>query len=477
MAQRISSVAIVGRTNVGKSTLFNALVGKRIAVVEDTPGVTRDRNYAFVERWGFPFTLVDTGGLVGEDENPLRDAVRKQAEIAIDQADLVLAVVDAIDGLQPGDEEVADLLRRGKPGRVIWVVNKCEKPGVQVAAHEFHALGVDELVFVSAAHKIGIAELAEKVREKLGLEKEIAIGREQEREIEKEQDSEQEEQVTESQEIKVAILGRPNVGKSTLVNKILGEERLVTSDIAGTTRDSIDLHLTRDGQRYHIVDTAGLRRKPRIEDGSIERYSVIRALKVLVDCDVAVLVIDATQGAPGDQEAKIAELVTERGRGLVLVVNKWDAIEKDHHTVKDFERAIRAQLPFAAFAPIVFVSALSGRRCPQVLETVKEVYTQAQSRIATSQVNKLLSVAFERKPPPLYRGEPIRFFFATQIGVAPPEFVLFVNHPRRVNNSYQRYLKNILREEGGFTGSEIKLRLRKRGRSEEKAMQKIAANL
>ncbi len=452
-SRKIPIVAIVGRTNVGKSTLFNALVGRRISIVQDKPGVTRDRNYHFITRFGFPFTLIDTGGLSGEQEDSLQDAVRVQADIAIEEADLVVAIFDGIDGLHPMDNEVVDRIRKSeKP--VLWVINKSESPKAEMGSGEFYGMGIDSLIFVSAAHLIGIKELAEAIREKLGANVTAEDNR-----------------VDEKDAIRIAILGRPNVGKSSLVNRILGEERVIASPTAGTTRDTIDIRLTRDSQKYIIVDTAGLRKKARVDDMTVERFSNLRTLRALVMCDVAVIVLDATQGLPSEQDAKIAGLIHERGRGLIIVINKWDAIEKDHKTAKSFEDAVYEVFKFARYAPILFVSAVTGQRCPHILKKAKEVHDNSQLRIQTSELNRILENAFHRKPPPVYRTEPIKLFFSTQVSVQPPTFVLFVNHPRKVGFAYERYLKNAIRKEYPFEGVDIKINFRKRSEKADRAAQ------
>lgn len=446
---KIPAVAIVGRTNVGKSSLFNRLAGRRLAVVEDQPGVTRDRNYALITREGVRYTLIDTGGLIGEDEGEMQQAVRAQAQVAIAEADLIIAIFDGLYGVHPLDRVVVDLLRRaGK--KTIWVVNKCEKPASQLDAAEFYSLGIQNPLTISAAHKLGIRELSEKIVAELDLTA----------------TNEELQPLPREDFIDVAIIGRPNVGKSTFVNRILGSDRVVTSAVPGTTTDSIDIELTRDGQKYRIVDTAGLRKKARVQDTTVERYGNLRTLRALARCDVAVLVLDATLGVPEEQDSKIAGLIHERGRGFVVVVNKWDAIEKDNQSVKDFERVIKSEFKFAPYAPIVFVSALTGKRCPSVLQAVKEVYQAAQQRIPTSQVNDVLSKAFRSKPPPVYRNNSLKLYFATQIETAPPTFTLFVNYPKQINFAYERYLKNALRKEFGFEGSDIKLIFRKRGAEE-----------
>lgn len=449
---RIPLIAIVGRTNVGKSTLFNAILGHRKAIVEDVAGVTRDRQYTLVTRHAHPFTLVDTGGLVGDEDQTMQEVVREQSEIAIEEADLIVCVFDGLYGVHEDDKVVTDVLRKSnKP--VVWVVNKCEKPATEQQSSEFYALGIDELVCISAAHYLGVPELIARVTGWIG-EHQNLISTLPERD---------------GDAIHVAIIGRPNVGKSTLLNKLTGEDRLVTSNQAGTTRDSIDIEMIREGQRYVITDTAGLRKKARIEDHTVERYSNLRTLRSLVKSDVAVLLIDATSGAPTEQDTKLAGLIHERGRGFVIVVNKWDAIEKDHTTVKVYEEAVRQTFKFAPYAPILFVSALSGRRCPSILETAKRVAESAGERIQTAQLNKVIRGAFERRPPPVYRGEPIKFFFSTQVSVTPPTIVIVVNHPRRINFSYERYVRNQIREQFPFEGNNIRIIWRKKGEKDERA--------
>jgi GTP-binding protein len=452
MTRKIPAVAIVGRTNVGKSTLFNAIAGRRVAVVEDTPGVTRDRNYLVIGRHGFPFTLIDTGGLIGEESSGLEEAVRLQSDLAIKEADLILAVFDGLAGPQPHDADVVDNLRRsGKT--VIAVVNKCEKPATAELAAEFYTLGLDDLVFVSAAHRIGIQQLIATIREHLNIREEDQF---EEREPLKEA-------------IRVAILGKPNVGKSTLVNTLVGEARVVASPIPGTTRDNIDVTVKRDGHTFVVVDTAGLRKKNKVDPESAERYGNLRSLKALVQCDVAVLMLDATAGLPTEQDARIAGLIHERGKSLIIVVNKWDAVEKDHTTVKAYTDMVHEVFKFARYAPIVFASALTGRRCPSILDTVLEVHQAANMRIATSDLNRLLDRAFTEKPPPVYRGHPVKLFFAVQASVSPPTIVLFMNFPKRINYGYERYLKNQIREVYPFPGNDIKFQLKKRSEKADQA--------
>jgi GTP-binding protein len=442
-------VAIIGRTNVGKSSLFNALTSRQQAIVEDSPGVTRDRRYGLVPTEEGVFRAVDTGGFVGEDENPLQDSVRQQAEVAVAESDLVIVVFDGMQGPSPLDNEVVQFIRKHKKP-ALWVVNKCEKPVNEIAANEFFALGIDDIIPISAAHRVGISELKRRVKlalHEVGIER-LPVA------VDEGPDSEN--------VIRVALIGRPNVGKSSLINKIVGEERVVASPMSGTTRDSVDIEIRRDGQRYVFVDTAGLRRKARVEDHTVERYGNLRSLRALAKCDVAILVLDASSDMGALQDTRLAGLAHERGRGLIIVVNKWDAVEKDNKTAIAYKEYIAEHFKFARYAPTLFVSALTGRRCPSIIEEVRKVYNASRIRVPTAQVNKVLKSAFEMKPPPIYRGVPLKLLFATQISELPPTFVLFLNHTDKIHFGYKRYLKNILRNEFGFAGVDIKMFFRKR---------------
>lgn len=513
MAQ-IPLVAIVGRTNVGKSTLFNALIGRRTSVTEDSPGVTRDRSYGTVNSFGVMFRLIDTGGLVGEEDDQLHSSVQMQTRLAIQEADAIIVVFDGIAGVHPLDHLVMDELRQTKKP-IVWVANKCEKEVNKVAASEFYALGIDDIIPISAAHREGLRALVRRLAELVGplpagtrestkKGKGAKRGRDEInlKDLIAAESSEQSSSTSASTKnghedgdiseldlaelsaeegaqtsgensinatpIRVAVIGRPNVGKSTLINKIIGEDRLVTSPIAGTTRDAIDISVKREGRDYVFVDTAGLRKKARVDDGSVERYSNLRTLRALAQCDVVVFVIDAIEGAPSAQDAAILGLAHERGKAIVLVVNKWDAIEKDHRTVHAFQNAVYESLKFARYAPVLFVSALLGRRCPSVLATVGQVYDNARVRISTGDLNRVLERAISSKTPPIYRGEPLKFYFATQVSVAPPTIVLFINHPRAMHFAYERYLRNLIRTHFPFVGSDIKFQLRKKKTKEER---------
>jgi GTP-binding protein len=474
--RKVPVICIVGRTNVGKSSLFNALVGARKAVIKDSPGVTRDRCYETVSRWGFAFTLIDTGALVGEESISLHKSVQEQTRIGMQEADLIIVVFDGLHGLHPQDADVFNLVREfEKP--VIWVANKCEKPATALAAHELYALGISDLLCLSAAHRRGVRDLVAQIAERLEIDRsrQTTVSNDDETEEVLADDATEgtntsAESVEEGEEtsidptkpIKVAILGKPNVGKSSLVNKLLGEERLVVSPIAGTTRDSVSSEIRRDDRIFTFVDTAGLRKKAGVDDGSIERFSNLRALRTLAQSDVAVFVLDASEGIPTEQDARIVGLVHERGKGLVIVVNKWDLIEKEPRTAEGFRLAIRRVFKFVEYAPVIFVSAKTGQRCVSILDMVREVHDNSLLRIKTGELNRVLERAFNYKPPPVYRGAPVKLLYATQVGVAPPTITLFVNYPERLSFSYERYLKNALRRYYPFSGTDIKLVFRRR---------------
>ncbi|MCB0352721.1 MAG: ribosome biogenesis GTPase Der [Bdellovibrionales bacterium] len=442
--KRLPQIALIGRTNVGKSTLFNALCGAQTAIVEDFEGVTRDRHFGVMRKGEFAAEVIDCGGLVGEQNKDFEDEVKRQVEFSIQDADVVVALFDGLHGPHPDDPGVVDRLRTvEKP--VLWVVNKCEKPVTEENAVEFYGIGIPEYRCISAAHRHGVQELKADIVRHLEQFADTAS-----------------DEGEENDSIRVAIIGKPNVGKSTLVNKLLGADRLITSPIAGTTRDSIDVPVTREGQRYVLVDTAGLRRKSNIEPNSLERHSTIRSLRSIARADVCVVVLDATEKEPSDQDIRIATLCHERGIPLVLAVNKWDAIEKDHRTVKEYKDSYSRAFRFCTYAPIVFLSALNGRRVPNILDQSKAVYLASGERIQTAKLNQVLERAVERKPPPVYRGGPVKLFFATQVSSRPPTILTFWNHPRSVSLTYRRYLLAQLRKEFPFPGTSIRLFVRKR---------------
>ena len=450
MKKFIPKVAIIGRTNVGKSTLFNQIVGRKLAIVEDAPGVTRDRAYAMVNSQGFTFNLIDTGGLLGDTKDEFQDEITKQAQIAISQADIILVLFDGKVGVHPLDREIVKSLY-GIKKPIIYLVNKCEKQDDQYGANDFYKLGIEKFFCISAAHNVGVREVVAEI--KTYFDKKIL---------------ENENIVDDS--IRVAIVGKPNAGKSTLINLLCGENRVITSDISGTTRDSIEVNVKVNGQDYILVDTAGLRKKAKVKDDTIEEYGTIRSIEALSNADVAILLLDASlDKVATEQDQKIAGLIHDRGIPFIIAANKWDLVEKDHKTVKEFERNIYDIFKFARYAPIIYISAKDGKRCSKLLPKAKEVYENARHRITTAARNKVINTAFEKRPPTPYRGQVIKVYFSTQIQVAPPTFVVFVNHPKSLHFSYLRYLKNEIRNEFAFEGSNIKVIVRKRNENEEDA--------
>jgi len=432
-------VAIVGRPNVGKSTLFNRLVGRRLAITHEVPGTTRDRLYAEAEWGGVSFILVDTGGLDLVSDDDLMAQVRAQAQTAIAEADVVIFLVDVKDGLTAGDEEVAQVLRRSaKP--VLLAANKADNRALREAAVEFYALGLGEPYPISALHGTGTGDLLDQVVGAFPAE-------EEEEELEA---------------VKIAIVGRPNVGKSSLLNKILGQERAIVHETPGTTRDAIDTQMEWEGVPVVLIDTAGIRRKGRIQRG-VEKYSVLRALRAIDRADVVLLLIDAVEGATA-QDAHIAGYILEEAKSVVVVVNKWDLVEKDTYTMQAYLEHIRTVLRFLDYVPVLFVSALTGQRVSQVLPTALRVQEERLIRIPTAELNRILQEAVARHAPPSKAGKRLKFYYATQAAVDPPTFVFFVNDPRLVHFSYERYLENRLREHYGFLGTPLRLSFRKRGK-------------
>lgn len=547
MALKTPIIAIVGRPNVGKSTLFNRVLGEKRAVVEDIPGVTRDRNYAYIEKYAIDCMIVDTGGFdkLSERDN-IQQQVVDQALAAVEEADIILAVFDGQDGLHPGDEEVVSILRRyDKP--TIYLVNKVDGIELSGVTAEFYQLGISEIEHASALHGRGVNDIiklclktlpnykalvdsakAKREKEKLAAQIEIERNRKYIEEVAElikneeaiakgaedkpKEDSKEEEKVEEEQffapvffegddakkyekefsvkkpvkahgnlalkeeqeplpeidyndltNIRIAIVGKPNVGKSTLLNTLTGEKRALTSPEAGTTRDPLDVLITREGIDYRIVDTAGLRKQGRISE-RIEKLSAMRSIRAISECDVALIVMDAEQG-PTEQDAKIIGLAHDQGKGIVLVVNKWDKITKNHKSVKEFEQKLRDTFKFATYAPIVYISALSGKRCPKVITTANMVANQRNMRIPTSRLNRTLQKAFRRKSPAFYRGREVKLYFAAQVSTSPPRLALFLNFPKEIHFSYLRYLKNNVRREFGFIGTDVKFSLRKKNQT------------
>ena len=425
-------VAVVGRPNVGKSTLFNRLAGERISIVQDTPGVTRDRIYADVEWTGRKFTLIDTGGMEIGAEDVILKQILQQAEIAIETADVILFITDAKAGMTDDDKQVANMLRRTKKP-VVLAVNKIDNVNRDsMNIYEFYELGIGDPIAISAGQALGLGDMLDEV---ISYFPENA-------------EAEEEEEV-----IKVAIIGKPNVGKSSLINKILGEDRLIVSNIPGTTRDAIDTPIEIDGQKYVFIDTAGMRRKSKIKE-EIERFSIIRAVTAVERCDVAILVIDANEGIT-DQDTKIAGIAHERGRAAIVAVNKWDAIEKNDKTMNQYLKDIGNELAYMPYAPKVFISALTGQRITRMLELIQTVYQNHALRISTGVLNDVLIEATAMQQPPADKGRQLKLYYMTQVSIKPPTFVIFVNDRELFHFSYKRYIENQLREAFGFVGTPI----------------------
>jgi GTPase len=455
-------VAIVGRPNVGKSTLFNRLIGERMAIVEDLPGTTRDRVYGTGEWNGREFTLVDTGGLELEPGTDIEARVQDQARVAVEEADLILFVVDAHAGLAPLDHEVADRLRRTDTP-VICVVNKADNPRREAEGAEFHALGIDPTITVSAQHGRNTGDLADLIVERLPPAPEAPS-------VQPEGDLTDAELAELAESAmgppRVAIVGRPNSGKSTFVNRVLGQERMIVSELPGTTRDPVDTAITVDDEPMILVDTAGIRRRGAIGKG-IERYSVLRSMKAIDSADVAIVMTDATEGYTA-QDAHVVGYVLEAGKGVVLVINKWDAVEKDELTADQWLKRLRRDAPYLAWADIVFASALTGQRVERILREARRVAEERYRRVPTGELNRLVMDAVRAHPPAHVRNRLPKVYYATQVGVAPPTFVVFVNDPKLIHFSYRRYLENRIRDTYGFLGTPIRLILRQR-ESEEQA--------
>ena len=435
-------IAIVGRPNVGKSMLFNKLIGQRISIVEDTPGVTRDRIYGESDWNGRKFTLIDTGGIEPRTDSQILSFMREQAEIAIDHADVIVFLTDVKTGVTASDQEVANmLLRSGKP--VVLAVNKVDQ-GMSPDVYEFYNLGLGDPIAVSAVHGHGTGDLLDECVKYFPSE------------------TEEEE---EDDAIQVAIIGKPNVGKSSLTNKILGQQRTIVSDVAGTTRDAIDSRFENDKGRYVFIDTAGMRKKSRVDE-AIEKYSVLRAQMAIERSDVCLILIDATEGVT-EQDTKVAGLAHEAGKASIIVVNKWDLVEKDGKTMDKMRQDIRRDLAYMTYAPILFISAMTGQRVDRLFELINYVNDQAATRITTGMLNNVLEDAQTRVQPPTDKGRRLKIYYVTQTGIKPPHFVFFCNDARLFHFSYQRYLENQLRSTFGLEGTPIKITIRQKGDKEE----------
>lgn len=436
-------VAIVGRPNVGKSTLFNALAGEKISIVKDTPGVTRDRIYADVTWLDKTFTMIDTGGIEPESKDIILSQMREQAQIAIDTADVIIFMTDVRQGLVDADAKVADMLRRSKKP-IVLVVNKVDNfQKFMMDTYEFYNLGIGEPVSISAASMLGLGDMLEKV-------------------VEYFDDNMQDEE--EDEIPKIAVVGKPNVGKSSLINKILGEDRVIVSNIAGTTRDAIDTNVMYKGKEYIFIDTAGLRRKNKIKE-ELERYSIIRTVTAVERADVVVMMIDATEGVT-EQDAKIAGIAHDRGKGVVIAVNKWDAIEKNDKTIYKFTNKVRETLSYMPYAEIMFISASTGQRIPKLFETIDMVLENQTLRIQTGVLNEIITEAIALQQPPSDKGKRLKIFYTTQVSVKPPTFVIFVNNKELMHFSYVRYLENKIRDAFGFKGTSLKFIIRERKEGE-----------
>lgn len=432
-------VAIVGRPNVGKSTLFNVLAGERISIVQDTPGVTRDRIYAEVSWLDYNFTLIDTGGIEPDSGDIILSQMREQAQIAIDTADVIIFITDVRQGLVDADQKVADMLRRSKKP-IILAVNKVDDfKKYMPDVYEFYNLGIGDPVPVSAASRLGIGDLLDEVAKHFTQEM-----------LEEAEDDRP----------RIAIVGKPNVGKSSLINKLTGENRVIVSDIAGTTRDAIDTDIKYNGREYVFIDTAGLRRKNKIKE-ELERYSIIRAVTAEERADVVIIVIDATEGVT-EQDAKIAGIAHERGKGIIIAVNKWDAIEKDDKTIYKHTEKIRQILSFMPYAEILFISAKTGQRTGRIFETIDVVLENNSMRVATGVLNEIMAEAVAMQQPPTDKGKRLKLYYITQAAVKPPTFVIFVNDKNLMHFSYTRYLENKIREAFGFKGTSLKFIIRER---------------
>lgn len=437
-------VAVVGRPNVGKSTLFNALAGENISIVKDTPGITRDRIYADITWLDRKFTLIDTGGIEPDSKDIILSQMRAQAEIAMETADVIIFLVDVKQGLVDADAKVADMLRRSRKP-VVLVVNKVDSFEKYMAdTYEFYNLGIGEPHAISAVNRLGLGDMLEAVASYFPT---------------------QEEDEEEDERIRVAIVGKPNVGKSSLINKFLGENRLIVSDIAGTTRDAVDTEVTCNGKEYIFIDTAGLRRKNKIKE-DLEKFMIVRTVSAVERADIVVLVIDAVEGVT-EQDAKIAGIAHERGKAVIIAVNKWDAVEKDDKTIYRVTEKVRNTLSFMPYAEILFISAMTGQRLPKLFETIDMVSENHAMRVGTGVLNEIMSEAVAMQQPPSDKGKRLRLYYITQVSVKPPTFVIFVNDKELMHFSYTRYIENQIRETFGFRGTPLRFIIRERSEKEQ----------
>lgn len=437
-------VAIVGRPNVGKSTFVNRLIGARQSIVDDMPGVTRDRIYFDVEWQHKYFTVIDTGGIIPGDEDEIMLSIFDQAKIACDEADKIIFLVDGKDGVHPSDEDIANILRKSKKP-IYLAVNKIDSSNAMAMLGDFYSLSIGEPMAISALHGSGgVGDLLDVITE----------------------DFEREDETLTDDTIKIAIVGRPNAGKSSIVNALLNEERVIVSDVSGTTRDSIDAKIKHKEKDYVIVDTAGIRKKARVDWG-VEKFAVDRAIRSIRDCDVAVLVIDATEGI-SDQDKKISSIITEAGKGIIIAVNKWDLVEKQNNTMSQFEKKIAKDVPFLEYAPKIYISAVTKQRLNQIFEKSSEVYEQCTKRISTGLLNKVVNDAYAMNPPQSVKGKRLKILYSTQINTQPPTFVLFTNNGDLMKDHYKRYIEKKLREACGFFGTPIRISVRERSDKNKK---------
>lgn len=436
-------IAVVGRPNVGKSTLFNAVIGERVSIVDDHEGVTRDRIYADAEWFGRPFVLVDTGGLDPKSEDVFRQQMRRQAELAVDTADAIIFMVDAKTGLQTDDMEIAQMLRKsGKP--ILLAANKCDRPGpLPLNCYDFYELGLGEVYGISAVHRMGLGELISAALEAV---------------------PEKPEPEHDDSRIHVAIIGKPNAGKSSLLNKILGEERSIVTDIAGTTRDALDVDFEHETGSYTLIDTAGLRKKSRVDD-RVEKYSILRTQEAVERADVCLIMIDAAQGI-SEQDTKVAGLAHQAGKASIFIMNKWDLVEKDGKTMELFKKALKEKLGFMRYAPALFISALTGQRVKELFPLIQHVYAEAGKRLSTGVINEVIAEAIAMHPTPQDKGRQLKIFYATQVASRPPQIVFFVNDKKLMHFSYERYLENQLRNNFSFEGSPLQLIWRDRKKTD-----------